>query len=732
MSGSSPQISPLTLQMLMASNGGLGVPQDPAIQAALPRLQMAQSMMQNGMSDAPTGPAGALGRLGQAILGNVMFGKANEGIQDILTQRAQQAGNATNWIMGGAQNPAGTPAVASAPASPPAAPGGFATQLASSEGTPTSVNNQGYAGQFQFGTGRLASTGLYTPAPGENLKGNEWKGTLNIPGFPDVKTQKDFLGNPQAQNAALGVDIANTDKAIANTPGAGALDQNGLRAVAHLGGVDGMQKFVNSNGQYNPADSNGTTLLDYYHKFSGSGPTAAAPQAGGAAASPAMNPMEILRRSGAVLTNPALMQNPIAVQGAMHAIEIAKAASGIGNWTVGPNGVMTNTMSGEQKSAAEPRPNYQMTPTGAVETTGTKPPVFARPGVVEQLTLSQLGEKQARGEPLTPGEQIQLNMAQAQFQHPQPFTTTPGQTVTIAPTQSNPLAGVVPQAAPAAPAAAGNAPHVPSPGATMPPSVTPEMPPAGGSMAPRVVVPPSQSAIAQQAEAAAQGSKAGEQAAVTLPRMVKMGTEAVQGLGTIDSAISQLNEAQKGGIPTGYFTPALATAAAAAKSLGIDTSKLGVDPAAVSTIQAANKSLALTAGSIVRQILGPDSQITEGKLETFIHATPSLSTDPQAIQKILGWARSQFVYNHGMAMDAMQHADPITGMIPPGWEPQYYAKQNSMGPIYNPLHGEMEQPKGTGPAATAPTQEGSAASPKAPAFSQADAMAEARRRGLIK
>ena len=45
-------------------------------------------------------------------------------------------------------------------------------------------------------------------------------------------------------------------------------NRDGLRAVAHLGGKTGMKKFVQSNGEYNPEDELGTSLLDYYMKFS--------------------------------------------------------------------------------------------------------------------------------------------------------------------------------------------------------------------------------------------------------------------------------------------------------------------------------------------------------------------------------------------------------------------------------------------------------------------------------
>ncbi len=37
----------------------------------------------------------------------------------------------------------------------------------------------------------------------------------------------------------------------------------GMLAVAHLGGFDGLQKFLETGGQYNPADAYGTSLQDY-------------------------------------------------------------------------------------------------------------------------------------------------------------------------------------------------------------------------------------------------------------------------------------------------------------------------------------------------------------------------------------------------------------------------------------------------------------------------------------
>ena len=144
--------------------------------------------------------------------------------------------------------------------------------MGSAEGgaDPAAVNKQGYAGQFQFGAGRLADLGLYTPAPGEDLKSNQWKGQFHIAPY-NVATLDDFLHNPAAQHAAFVAHVGDIDKTIDATPGADKFDRNGLRAVAHLGGTGGMQAFVASGGNLNRADANGTTLQNYYTRFAQGG-----------------------------------------------------------------------------------------------------------------------------------------------------------------------------------------------------------------------------------------------------------------------------------------------------------------------------------------------------------------------------------------------------------------------------------------------------------------------------
>ena len=83
--------------------------------------------------------------------------------------------------------------------------------------------------------------------------------------------------------------------------------QNGLRAVAHLGGTGGMQKFVETRGAYNPSDSFGTSLRDYLvtHGQGGGGNTAMA--FGGGAPAPNYGAMNFDTGVGelyAALSNP--------------------------------------------------------------------------------------------------------------------------------------------------------------------------------------------------------------------------------------------------------------------------------------------------------------------------------------------------------------------------------------------------------------------------------------------
>jgi hypothetical protein len=189
--------------------------------------------------------------------------------------------------------------------------------------------------------------------------------------------------------------------------------------------------------------------------------------------------------------------------------------------------------------------------------------------------------------------------------------------------------------------------------------------------------------------------------------------------GQIDYAINQLREATKGGIPTGYFSQGLATAAAAAKSLGLTDAlrAVGVNPEAVGNVQTAQKTLSVIGGAILRQALGPGSAVTDAKVEQFIHTQPGIETDPQALQRIMAWARSQFTYEREMGRAAAEEAgkDENNGVLPPTFIPRYYAT-HGFAPVYDPTTGEMRQPDGSQPERETPPPQASTKRPPLSSF----------------
>ena len=80
-------------------------------------------------------------------------------------------------------------------------------------------------------------------------------------------TLDEFKNNIKLQKKVATWHIKDIDKAIDSlgTISKG-YNRNGLRAVAHLGGITGMKNFVKN--QDNPKDELGTSLFDYYTKFS--------------------------------------------------------------------------------------------------------------------------------------------------------------------------------------------------------------------------------------------------------------------------------------------------------------------------------------------------------------------------------------------------------------------------------------------------------------------------------
>lgn len=90
--------------------------------------------------------------------------------------------------------------------------------------------------------------------------------------IPADMTREQFRNNINAQIATSNwhfSDIDNRiksnglDQYLGQNVGGVNITMNALRGMAHLGGFSGMAKYLNTGGQYNPADAYGTSLKDY-------------------------------------------------------------------------------------------------------------------------------------------------------------------------------------------------------------------------------------------------------------------------------------------------------------------------------------------------------------------------------------------------------------------------------------------------------------------------------------
>ena len=107
--------------------------------------------------------------------------------------------------------------------------------------------------------------------------------------IPADMTPEQFLNDENAQLQAEAwhfgdiqtrIDQEGLDQAIGQTVGDTPITRDGLVAMAHLGGFEGMKRFLETGGTYDPADANGTKLSDYARTHAGNttGAPGAVPQ----------------------------------------------------------------------------------------------------------------------------------------------------------------------------------------------------------------------------------------------------------------------------------------------------------------------------------------------------------------------------------------------------------------------------------------------------------------------
>lgn len=118
-------------------------------------------------------------------------------------------------------------------------------------------NSEGYVGKYQFGDTRLAD---YMKSTGVSFTKEEFRGNPVLQERVQAWHEQDILD--YAIDNGLDRYFGGRIAGVSITPAS-------LIGMGHIGGKSGMKQFVESGGEYNPSDSNGTSLSDYGMKFAG-------------------------------------------------------------------------------------------------------------------------------------------------------------------------------------------------------------------------------------------------------------------------------------------------------------------------------------------------------------------------------------------------------------------------------------------------------------------------------
>lgn len=141
---------------------------------------------------------------------------------------------------------------------------------------------RGHGGRLQFGSGRLkdaSAAGIIRPMTAQEF--------AQQPASVQSAVENWHIGDIdlQAQQRGLGAYVGQTIDGVPIT-------QNAIRAMAHLGGIGGAEKFLKSGGKHNPSDSFGTSLKDYALKHGGASGVVTASEAGVDPDNPSMSLVE--------------------------------------------------------------------------------------------------------------------------------------------------------------------------------------------------------------------------------------------------------------------------------------------------------------------------------------------------------------------------------------------------------------------------------------------------------
>jgi len=209
---------------------------------------------------------------------------------------------------------------------------------------------RGHFGRLQFGQARLQEAA----AAGA---------------IPQGMTPQAFMASPEAQQSAerwhFGdidqyIKERGLDRAIGREINGVPVTMDGMRAVAHLGGKEGLGKFMISGGRYNPADTNGTSLMDYFSRHGGQqgqgAPVQAAQAQGGVAPIQGDDPVKLRQDAERYAQS-----NPEAARQLLARAEAAERGGGV------------------QMAQASGNPQADLPAQGASEAQGIAIPQGARP-----------------------------------------------------------------------------------------------------------------------------------------------------------------------------------------------------------------------------------------------------------------------------------------------------------------------------------------------------------------
>jgi len=215
----------------------------------------------------------------------------------------------------------------------------------------------------------------------------------------------------------------------------------------------------------------------------------------------------------------------------------------------------------------------------------------------------------------------------------------------------------------------------------------------------------------------AAATKEGDQSVAMQEPIMTQAKESQNALNRIGQVRAALQQATTNGLPPGYFSPALAEGAAAAKSLGIDLSSLGIDPKAIQSQQVANEALTQINGEILKRMF--PQRITNADVTTFGKNLAQYGMDPAALDPILNQAQQSAQYDVDKAHDMLAYKGKNNNNTV-GWDTQFYQKHGFGPDMLNAVKaGTVPPPGGTAanaPPARAPAPSTPSAAPAAPSL----------------